>query len=91
MTNQKRDDNRPDPLKAINTTITPPDMDLKGPDSDVSGTPHERVDVGDKEHGYHRAGNAMRPIDEPDEDDDTGPGNVERTNPGDTRSRKAST
>jgi hypothetical protein len=46
------DDDRPDHLKAINETFTPPDQDLQAPDSDIAATPHERVNVGDKEHNY---------------------------------------
>jgi hypothetical protein len=58
---------RPDPMKAVNTTFTPPEADLEAPPSDVEATPHEKVDIGGTDHTYKRAGQQATGADQPDE------------------------
>jgi hypothetical protein len=47
MTQQDQPDNKPDPLKAVNNTLTPPEYDKLKPSQEFEepATPHQRVEI----------------------------------------------
>jgi hypothetical protein len=41
-----------DPMRATNTTLTPPEEDIKGPASNIRSRRHQKVKIIGKEHNY---------------------------------------
>lgn len=62
-------ENRPDHMKAINTTLTPPEEDLRGPDEDIPQAPVPQVvpiaerDAADKDIAEGRLDRSRNPDD----------------------------